>query len=164
MQADLVAAGFDQLDDQSRGQGAASKEDVGSSLPLVEQLEDELQLIQVAEARELRKVEVRAHPAEHVPQEWRLPIGAVYVDAKDERHGRSVRVWLTACDDARVSGIRRAGGQLQVRLGPPRLRIGQGIDQDFWSDGIQLSLLFAFPPAAGGPISRPAHCPGAGVL
>jgi hypothetical protein len=60
---------------------------MGGCLGLVQDLQDDLQLLEVALGLELGKVVVGAHAAEDMAQERLLAIWAVDIDADDQGHG-----------------------------------------------------------------------------
>jgi hypothetical protein len=92
VEPDLVTAGVDQLEDRLGGQRAAAKEDMGLGPRPIQHLQDDLELLKVAESLDPGEIEIGAKPAEHVPQEWALAIGTIDVDANDQSHrlGREI--------------------------------------------------------------------------
>ncbi len=86
MESHLVTTRIDQLENSLRRQGAAAKEDVRWRARIVQHLQDDLELLQVAEGSDTGEINVRAHSAKNVSQERALPVGAVHVDANDQRH------------------------------------------------------------------------------
>ena len=71
---------------QHVGQRAAAEEDVGPGFRLVEEAQNDLQFLEIAERIDLGKIDVRCDLAEDMAHEGRFAIGPVNVYANYERH------------------------------------------------------------------------------